>query len=102
MTPEGKMKARIKELLLEGQRHGTIYSFMPVQSGFGQATIDYLCCMRGRFVGIEAKRPGVNKLTSRQELIRERIINAGGTFFLVNDDKSLAALAQWMRGKKCI
>jgi hypothetical protein len=80
MTPEGRVKKEVSKYLKD---HG-IYYFMPVQTGYGATTLDYLCCWRGRFVGIECKA-GKNKLSARQTLVGEQIRAAGGHTFIVDD-----------------
>jgi hypothetical protein len=50
MTPEGKVKARVKRAL--AALPGKVYSFMPVQTGYGAPTLDFLICYRGRFFAI--------------------------------------------------
>ena len=42
MTPEGKVKKKIKEVLDE---YG-VYYFMPVQHGYGPRGVDFHCVMR--------------------------------------------------------
>lgn len=79
-TPERMVKKQVSEWL---DAHG-IYYFMPVQTGFGRTTLDYLCCWKGRFVAIECKA-GKNKPTPRQMLVAEQIRAAGGHTFFVND-----------------
>lgn len=55
------------------------YWFMPVQTGFGASTVDFLVCYKGKFYGIETKSPSVKRLaTIRQEFFMERITKAGG------------------------
>lgn len=73
MTPEGKVKKEIKAWLKE---RGA-YFFMPVPTGYGKKTIDFLVCLNGRFVGIEAKAPG-NEPTALQDIHIEEIRKAGG------------------------
>ena len=78
MTPEGKVKKEIKAWL-KGQG---AYFFMPVQTGYGAATVDFLVCLHGVFVGIETKAPG-KKPTPRQELVMHAITAAGGNAYCV-------------------
>jgi hypothetical protein len=75
-TEEGRLKDQIKAHLASIKA----YRFMPVQMGYGATTLDFLCCIKGRFVGIEAKAPG-KKPTRRQELCIEEILAAGGIAF---------------------
>jgi hypothetical protein len=80
MTPEGRVKKEVSKYLKD---HG-IYYFMPVQTGYGATTLDYLCCWNGKFVAIECKA-GKNMFTKRQDLISLRMADAGGLVFEVND-----------------
>ena len=93
MTPEGRIKNKIKELL---DNYGEdVYRYMPVPSGYGVTTIDYLGCIRGVFFGVEAKRPK-GKPTTRQEGVLDDIRQAGGMAFVVNDDASLAEFKRFL------
>jgi hypothetical protein len=48
--------------------------------GMGAATVDILVCLKGRFVGIEAKVPGKHPTARQLETINQ-IIAAGGVAF---------------------
>lgn len=85
-TPEGRVKAMVKKRL-DGLKDDC-YRFMPVQSGFGAQTLDYLNCIRGHFVAIETKAPG-KKLTPMQNATKERIEKAGGIVLVIWDEASL-------------
>ena len=62
LTPEGKVKARVKEIL---KRRGVWYC-MPRGQTFGRSGIpDFVCCHMGRFFGIETKA-GRGKATPLQ------------------------------------
>jgi hypothetical protein len=74
LTPEGKVKADIDA----GLKQIGAYVFKPVQSGFGKRGIDYYVCWRGRFIGIEAKRPRGSRLTRKQADTLAGIEAAGG------------------------
>jgi hypothetical protein len=87
MTPEGKVKLQVnKALATLGSR---VYKFMPVQSGYGKKTLDYLLCVNGHFIAIETKAPGKN-MTALQTQTAEDICAAGGRVFLVDGLSSLA------------
>jgi hypothetical protein len=78
-TPESKVKAKLKQLLRDKGR----YWFMPVQTGYGSTTLDFLVCSDdGHFVAYECKAEG-RKLTPRQELVARQITNAGGDAYKV-------------------
>lgn len=92
MTPEGKIKAQIKTLL----KHYNVYYHMPVQNGMGCPTLDFICCYKGRFIGIEAKAPG--KLpTIRQYTTMNDMKQAGAIVVVVSCDNDLLALEGWLK-----
>ena len=64
--------------------------FMPVQTGYGTAGLDFECCIRGWFVAIETKKDAKAKLTPRQLGTKAAIEDAGGLVFVVYDAASLA------------
>lgn len=61
---------------------------MPVQVGIGASTLDYLLCVRGRFVAIETKKPGA-KMTPRQEAVSREIVKAGGTVYVITNEDEM-------------
>lgn len=77
MTPEGRLKKEIDKFLY---RLPKCYIFKPVQMGIGVRTVDYLCAIDGRFVGIEVKAPGQTP-RKLQERCLQHIISAGGAAF---------------------
>lgn len=93
MTPEGKVKAKVKKILAQHDA----YFFMPVQTGYGATTVDFLVCVYGFFLGIETKA-GKGKVTDRQEDVMQEIKNAGGFSLVVREDTSeLVSLLNIMR-----
>lgn len=84
-TLEGKVKEDVKKYLTA---IGAYY-FMPVQMGYGQSTLDFLVCWKGRFIGIECKRPGLMEPTARQSLIMAQITRADGHAFVVDSVEML-------------
>jgi pantoate kinase len=81
MTPEGKVKAKIKKILTG---MGAYYA-MPMGTGFGNSGVpDFLVCYQGRFFGIEAKANG-GKATALQLKNLDQIDNAGGYGFVVDE-----------------
>ena len=85
-TPEAKVKIRLKEHL---RRNGAYY-LMPVQTGYGAPSLDFVVCYLGEFHAYETKARG-KKLTSRQEVIAQQITAAGGHVYVVtlDDDDEL-------------
>ena len=90
MTPEGKVKKVVSAFL---RRKDRIWYTMPVPSGYGMSTLDYLGCYRGRFFAIETKKPG-GKPTPRQEITMEDIGSSLGAVFLIDGD-DLTELKAW-------
>ena len=82
MTPEKKVKNKVVRLLKE---YGAYY-FFPASYGMGRSGVpDIVCCLRGRFIGIECKA-GKNKPTPLQEKELADIIKAGGVSCVINED----------------
>jgi hypothetical protein len=81
MTPEKKVKEKVKKLLAE---HGAYY-FMPATGGYGKSGVpDLVACIDGRFVGIECKANG-GKPTALQDKNLMDIIGKGGISILVDE-----------------
>jgi hypothetical protein len=93
MTPEGKVKEKVKKLLT---LYPNLYRFMPVQAGFGTPSLDILGCHWGRFFAVETKRSG-KALTPMQEKTRDQMRAAGGMVFEVIGDDGLEELAHWLK-----
>lgn len=88
-TPEGKVKDKVKEIL------ATLgaYYVMPQTGGFGNSGVpDILCCLNGRFVGIECKANG-GKVTRLQQSHLDEIEMRGGVSLVV-DEHNLIILKQ--------
>lgn len=83
MTPEGRVKKAIKELL----KARGIYYYMPVSNGMGRVGApDILACWNGRWLAIEAKAPGKrNNTTPNQKRELAAIAAAGGIAIVVDD-----------------
>ena len=91
MTPEGKVKAKIKAILKE---YG-VYYFMPVQNGMGMPGLDFHCTLHGMSLYIEAKAPGKNP-TKRQEITMESMRQAGA-IVIVCDGSSYDELEETLK-----
>jgi len=60
---------------------------MPVQTGYGATSLDFLACVLGEFVGYECKARG-KELTPRQEFVARQIRAAGGRVWKVSLDEA--------------
>jgi hypothetical protein len=86
-TPEARVKAKIKKILTAHD----VYYAMPIGSAFGNSGVpDFLCCVQGRFLAIEAKANG-NKPTALQLKHIKTIQEARGCALVV-DETNLGAL----------
>jgi len=82
MTPEKKVKQRaVAQLKVMGA-----YYFYPVTGGFGSSGVpDIVCCLTGRFIGIECKA-GKGKTTALQDKNLREIEAAGGVALVINEE----------------
>lgn len=82
MTPEGKVKKKVVEIL---QKYGAYY-FSPVTGGFGRSGVpDIVACFGGTFIGIECKA-GNNLPTALQKQNLVQIQKNGGIAVVVNEN----------------
>lgn len=80
-TPEKKVKDKVVRLL---KAHG-VYYFFPATHGYGRSGVpDIVCCVNGRFLGIECKA-GNNKPTELQMREMRGIEEAGGRTVVINE-----------------
>ena len=81
MTPEAKVKARVKKVL---DKHG-VYYFLPATGGYGRAGVpDIIACFNGQFIAIETKA-GKGQLTELQKRELRLIEENGGHAFVINE-----------------
>ncbi len=81
MTPEGKVKKKVREVL---NKLGCYYT-MPMTGGYGSSGApDFLVCYQGRFIGIECKANG-NKPTELQLKNLRHIESCGGAAYVVDE-----------------
>jgi pantoate kinase len=80
-TPESKVKDKIKTIL---KKHG-VYFAMPIGTMYGNSGVpDFLCCVAGHFLAIEAKA-GKGKTTALQDKHIREIMAQGGTAMVINE-----------------
>ena len=82
MTPEGKVKRKIKRVLA---RYDRLWGDWPVPGGYGKSTLDYIGNAGGRFFAIEAKAPGEEPTTLQENAMRD-IRRAGGATFVIDTE----------------
>ena len=87
MTPEKKVKEKVKKILKELN----CYYCMPSTGGYGSSGVpDIIACYQGKFIGIECKANG-NKPTALQQKNLQDIIKSNGQS-LVIDEKNIGML----------
>ncbi len=91
MTPEGKVKAKVRRILEKYPR----YEFWPVPSGYGVSSLDCLLCRDGKFVAIETKAPGKTPTPRQLKTIKD-IESAGGKVFVIDGDQGFAELIAYL------
>lgn len=81
MTPEAKVKKKVKEILKELG----VYYTMPVTGGYGNSGVpDFIICIAGLFYAIETKANG-GKPTALQLKNHDDIRKAGGIAIVVDE-----------------
>ena len=94
MTPEGKIKKKLDKML-KSKEH--LFFFPPQAGPFGASGIpDRVVCYQGKFLGIECKADAKKPLTALQLRAMRMIEAAGGTFFIVYDDATIAEVEDWI------
>jgi hypothetical protein len=90
MTPEGKVKKKVKEYL---QSIGAWY-YMPVSNGMGRVGCpDILVCYKGLFMAFETKAPGkIKNVTANQQREIDEIKRANGLAHVVDDVEQVKSL----------
>ena len=95
MTPEGKVKERVKRMLakftFDSDGKKVMDTFWPVPNGMGASHLDCIICFYGRYIAIETKAPG-KKPTPRQENRITSVADAGGAALVIDGDEGLAVL----------
>lgn len=80
-TPESKVKSKIKTIL---EANGVYYA-MPIGTGYGRSGVpDFLCCVEGKFLAVEAKATEKDTPTALQVREMKRIEGAGGYAVVIN------------------
>lgn len=92
-TPEAKVKRHVSQIL---KRAEEVYYFMPVQTGYGSPTLDYLGCSRGRAFAIETKAPGKTPTTRQWAIINEMKLTGMKVFVIDGLPYQYEELRVWL------
>ena len=81
-TPEAKVKTKIKAILAKHR----VYYVMPIGTMYGNSGVpDFVCCVGGYFLAIEAKA-GKGTTTALQDKNIRLIHEAGGRAVVINEN----------------
>jgi Holliday junction resolvase len=81
MTPEGKVKKQVTDLL----KKVNAYYFFPATGGYGRSGVpDIVACYRGRFIAIECKA-GKGEPTALQTRELFRVRGEGGIALVIRE-----------------
>ena len=94
MTPEGKVKQKIKVVLETYREQGVLYYYMNVPVGYGKSTLVYLGFLLGFGFAIEAKAPD-KKPSERQLGIIEDIARSQTPVFIIDGIPALTKFNDW-------
>lgn len=97
-TPEGRVKKNVKALLTTSGA----YFFMPVQTGLGGDTLDFIGFRKpdGRGFVIETKAP-LEKPTARQRKRLREVYATGAAVFVIDGLlRDLKLLEEWLRDEE--
>lgn len=92
MTPEGRVKKTIDNLLA---MYTLLWVWKPVVTVMGKPALDYVVCVQGQLLMIEAKAEG-EWLTPRQRQTTRDILRAGADVFCVSGPDGLEALRRYL------
>jgi len=96
-TPESKVKDKIKKVLEDNH----VYYAMPIGSGYGRSGVpDFLCCVAGQFLAIEAKATSKDTPTALQIREMKRIEASHGMAMVIHEGNVgyLQGLIKLIRG----
>ena len=90
MTPEGRVKARLRRALKPYKDR--IFSFPIMPTPYTVAGLpDYFILLKGKTIGVEVKSP-TGRLTPSQKRMRETLTERGSMYFVVRDKETIQDL----------
>lgn len=92
---ERDVKKRVSALLSLAMEHEPIYVWMPVITGFGKRSLDYICCVKGQFVAIETKATGEWLRPDQRQRARD-ILKSGARVFIISGPDGYCALYEYL------
>ena len=99
-TPEGRIKKLVKDVL----HAQNVWYFMPVQMGYGGASLDFLPCIIKLKTGypfpffIETKKPGKKPTPRQDNLIEQLRQDYNCKVWLIDSELDVQRLELWLQG----
>ena len=91
-TPENK----VKKVLIQYLDSIGAFHYPASAGAFSVAGVpDRVGAYKSFFFGCECKAPG-KKATALQNICRDKILNAGGAWFLIDGEESMKDLKEWV------
>ena len=92
---EKYVKRKVSALLSLASEHGPLYYWRPVVTQYGKRSLDYIICINGQFVAIEAKATDEWLRPNQRELARDMVL-AGGKVFIISGEDGYRALERYL------
>lgn len=95
---ERDVKKRVSALFSLAMEHDPLYVWMPVITGFGKRSLDYICCVRGQFLAIETKATDEWLRPDQRQRARD-MYKAGADVFIISGPEGYEALVSYLLRK---
>ena len=95
---EKDVKKRVSALLRLAMEHEPLYVWMPVVTGWGKRSLDYICCIQGQFLAIETKATGEWLRPDQRERARE-MLKSGAKVFIISGPDGYGALERYLESR---
>jgi len=88
-TPEGKVKAKVREIF---KTLGVHYTHIPANQFSKGGAPDYVCCVNGYYLAVEVKTTK-GTMSELQKIERDSTQKAKGVYVVINEDNLPALTA---------
>ena len=95
---ERDVKRKVSALLKLASEHEPLYVWMPVVTGWGKRSLDYICCIQGQFLAIETKASGEWLRPDQRQRARE-MYDAGARVFIISGRDGYEALEKYLESR---
>lgn len=92
---ERDVKRKVSALLSLAMEHDPLYVWMPVVTGYGKRSVDYIFCLQGQFVAIETKATGEWLRPDQRQRARD-MLKSGAKVFVISEEDGYRALERYL------